>query len=71
MLLVYYIRESLGLTGTHIGCDTTSCGACTDLVEGVPKTLNLTDAEVRIAEDVPVVGGERNPGLRSDPGGPL
>jgi carbon-monoxide dehydrogenase small subunit len=28
-LLVHFIREQLGLTGTHIGCDTTSCGACT------------------------------------------
>jgi len=28
-LLVYYIRETLGLTGTNIGCDTSSCGACT------------------------------------------
>ncbi len=36
MLLVWYIREALGLTGTHIGCDTTSCGACTVLVDGVP-----------------------------------
>lgn len=35
-LLVYLIREQLGLTGTHIGCDTTSCGACTVLVDGVP-----------------------------------
>jgi len=33
-LLVYYIREGLGLTGTHIGCDTSSCGACTVLVNG-------------------------------------
>jgi carbon-monoxide dehydrogenase small subunit len=33
-LLVYYIRECLGLTGTHIGCDTSSCGACTVLVNG-------------------------------------
>mgnify|MGYP002172958207 FL=1 len=33
-LLVYYIRESLGLTGTHIGCDTSSCGACTVLLNG-------------------------------------
>jgi aerobic carbon-monoxide dehydrogenase small subunit len=29
LLLVHYIRETLGLTGTNIGCDTTSCGACT------------------------------------------
>ncbi len=31
-LLVYYLRETLGLTGTHVGCDTSQCGACTILV---------------------------------------
>ena len=36
MLLVHLLREELGLTGTHIGCDTTSCGACTVLLDGVP-----------------------------------
>ena len=35
-LLVHFIRETLGLTGTHVGCDTTSCGACTVLYDGVP-----------------------------------
>jgi aerobic carbon-monoxide dehydrogenase small subunit len=34
LLLVYYLREVLGLTGTKIGCDTTSCGACTVLLDG-------------------------------------
>lgn len=33
-LLVHFIREDLDLTGTHIGCDTTNCGACTVLVDG-------------------------------------
>lgn len=33
-LLVHFLREDLGLTGTHIGCDTTQCGACTILVDG-------------------------------------
>ena len=33
-LLVYVLRERLGLTGTNIGCDTSSCGACTVLIEG-------------------------------------
>lgn len=36
MLLVHFLRGELGLTGTHIGCDTTSCGACTVLLDGVP-----------------------------------
>ena len=34
MLLVHYLRETLGLTGTHIGCDTSQCGACTVHVNG-------------------------------------
>jgi aerobic carbon-monoxide dehydrogenase small subunit len=34
LLLVHYLREVVGLTGTNIGCDTTSCGACTVLVGG-------------------------------------
>src|SRR5262249_30185954 len=34
LLLVHYLRETLGLTGTNIGCDTTSCGACTVLLDG-------------------------------------
>jgi aerobic carbon-monoxide dehydrogenase small subunit len=36
LLLVHYLRGTLGLTGTHVGCDTTSCGACTVLLDGVP-----------------------------------
>jgi aerobic carbon-monoxide dehydrogenase small subunit len=36
MLLTHVIREEFGLTGTHLGCDTTSCGACTVLVDGEP-----------------------------------
>ena len=35
LLLAHFLRQTLGLTGTHIGCDTTSCGACTVLVDGV------------------------------------
>jgi carbon-monoxide dehydrogenase small subunit len=34
LLLVHYIRDVAGLTGTHIGCDTSQCGACTILVDG-------------------------------------
>jgi len=36
LLFVHFIREVLGLTGTHIGCDTTNCGACTVLLDGRP-----------------------------------
>ena len=36
LLLVHFIRETLSLTGTHIGCDTTHCGACTVSLDGKP-----------------------------------
>jgi aerobic carbon-monoxide dehydrogenase small subunit len=36
LLLVHLLRENLRLTGTHIGCDTTHCGACTILLDGEP-----------------------------------
>jgi carbon-monoxide dehydrogenase small subunit len=35
-LLVYFLREELGLTGTHVGCDTSQCGACTILLDDRP-----------------------------------
>ena len=42
LLLVDFIRTKLGLTGTHIGCDTTSCGVCTVLIDGTPvKTCTM------------------------------
>ena len=34
LLLAHYLRETLGLTGTHVGCDTSQCGACTVMVNG-------------------------------------
>ena len=34
LLLVHYLRDVLGLTGTHVGCDTSQCGACTVLMDG-------------------------------------
>jgi carbon-monoxide dehydrogenase small subunit len=36
VLLAHLLRDVLGLTGTHVGCDTTSCGVCTVLVDGTP-----------------------------------
>jgi len=38
ILCVHMIREILGLTGTHLGCDTTGCGACTVLLDGLPSS---------------------------------
>src|SRR5262249_29883779 len=58
---VHFLREVAGLTGTHIGCDTTSCGACTVLVNGVPaKSCTLFTAQVNGAEIRTVEGLERN-----------
>ena len=46
-LLVYYLREELGLTGTNVGCDTTSCGACTVLLDGESvKSCTVLAAQV-------------------------
>jgi carbon-monoxide dehydrogenase small subunit len=36
LLLVHWLREGLGLRGAHVGCDTTSCGVCTVLLDGLP-----------------------------------
>lgn len=54
-LLVDFIRTDAGLTGTHIGCDTTSCGACTVLLDGVPVkscTLFAVQANGRSVQTV-------------------
>ena len=61
LLLVHYLREVANLTGTHIGCDTTSCGACTVLVNGVPaKSCTLFAVQVNGAEIRTVEGLEQN-----------
>ena len=55
MLLVHFLRDRLGLTGTHIGCDTTSCGACTVLLDGTPVkscTMFAVQAEGRAVTTV-------------------
>lgn len=39
LLLVHYLREHLNLTGTHIGCDTSQCGACVVHINGVSVKL--------------------------------
>ena len=55
LLLVHFLRQTLGLTGTHIGCDTTSCGACTVLLDGTPVkscTVLAVQAEGRAVQTV-------------------
>ncbi len=55
VLLVDFLRTNLGLTGTHIGCDTSSCGACTVLMDGVPVkscTVLAVQADGRSLETV-------------------
>ena len=56
-LLVHYLRDDLGLTGTNIGCDTSSCGACTVLVDGrSDKSCTLLAAQVDGAEVTTIEG---------------
>jgi carbon-monoxide dehydrogenase small subunit len=66
LLLVHFIREGLKLTGTHIGCDTSHCGACTVLVDGVPTkscTMLAVQAEGRAITTVEGLeqGGKLHP----------
>jgi carbon-monoxide dehydrogenase small subunit len=66
LLLVHFIRDSLRLTGTHIGCDTTHCGACTVLLDGRPVkscTLFAVQADGRAVATVEGLerGGQLHP----------
>lgn len=64
MLLVDFIRTELRLTGTHIGCDTTSCGACTVLVGGKPmKSCTMFAVQANGAEITTVEGLKQNGAL--------
>ena len=60
LLLVHLIREDLQLTGTHIGCDTTHCGACTVLLDGVPvKSCTVFAVQANGSEVTTVEGLEQ------------
>ena len=60
-LLVHWIRDTLHLTGTHIGCDTTSCGACTILVDGKPtKSCTMFAVQADGHQLMTVEGLEQN-----------
>ncbi len=63
MLLVQYIREAAGLTGTNIGCDTSSCGACTVLLNGESvKSCTVLAAQVNDMEVTTIEGLADNDG---------
>jgi aerobic carbon-monoxide dehydrogenase small subunit len=60
-LLVHWIRDGLHLTGTHIGCDTTACGACTILVDGkATKSCTMFAVQADGREIMTVEGLERD-----------
>ena len=64
LLLVHLIREVFDLTGTHVGCDTTSCGACTVLLDGVPvKSCTVLAVQADGREVTTVEGLARDGGL--------
>ncbi|MFQ5650535.1 MAG: (2Fe-2S)-binding protein [bacterium] len=61
LLLVHFIRENLNLTGTHIGCDTSNCGACTVLLDGqAVKSCTLFAVQANGREIATVEGLEQN-----------
>ena len=62
-LLVHFIRDDLRLTGTHIGCDTTHCGACTVLLDGVPVKSCTVLAVQADGRRIRTVEGLENGGL--------
>jgi aerobic carbon-monoxide dehydrogenase small subunit len=77
LLLVQHLRENLGLTGTHVGCDTSNCGACTVLLDGAPvKSCTVLAAQadgatVTTVEGLAGPGGELTPvqeGFRQEHG---
>jgi aerobic carbon-monoxide dehydrogenase small subunit len=61
LLLVHYLRETLGLTGTHVGCDTSQCGACTVLMDGKAiKACNVFAVQADGSEVTTIEGLSQN-----------
>jgi carbon-monoxide dehydrogenase small subunit len=61
-LLVYFLREQLGLTGTVVGCDTSSCGACTVLVDGASVKSCTMLAVQADGHEITTIEGIGSPG---------
>ena len=67
LLLVHWLRDELGLTGTHIGCDTTNCGACTVHLNGesvkscTVLAVQCDGAQITTIEGMAGPGGELHP----------
>ena len=63
-LLVHFLRDTLGLTGTHVGCDTTNCGACTVHMNGeAVKSCTVLAAQADGAEVTTIEGLSNGDGL--------
>jgi aerobic carbon-monoxide dehydrogenase small subunit len=63
-LLVYFLREQLGLKGTNVGCDTSSCGACTVLLDGESvKSCNVLAVQADGSEITTIEGLAQGDGL--------
>ncbi len=61
MLLVHYLRDVLGLTGTHVGCETSMCGACTVLLDGAAiKACSMFAVQADGAKITTIEGLKRN-----------
>jgi carbon-monoxide dehydrogenase small subunit len=61
LLLVHYLREVLGLTGSHVGCDTSNCGACTCLLNGESvKSCTVLAVQADGAEVTTIEGMSQN-----------
>ncbi|MFQ5772674.1 MAG: (2Fe-2S)-binding protein, partial [bacterium] len=64
VLLVHFLRDALRLTGTHVGCDTSQCGACTVLLDGVStKSCTMFAVQADGCEITTIEGLAKNGGL--------
>ena len=67
LLLVHFLRDELGLTGTHVGCDTSNCGACTVLLDGESVksctmfAVQANGMDVTTIEGMQSAGGDLHP----------